>query len=130
MPRLEHFAINVADPLAVTVWWCEHLGFILARRGPAPAFTTFLRDPQTGVMIEIYRQTSAAIPDYAAADPLTLHVAFATESAEADKTRLLAAGATCLSDATLEDGTRLLMLRDPFGICIQFCQRAPGFFKT
>lgn len=129
MPKLEHFALNVHDPVALSDWWCLNLGFVLARRGPGPVFTTFLRDPGTGVMVEIYRQT-ATIPDYASLDPLTLHIAFATEDAGADKARLTAAGAACLSDATLDDGTRLLMLRDPFGICIQFCQRAPGFFKA
>lgn len=128
--KLEHFALNVHDPVAVCDWWCRHLGFRLARRGPAPAFTSFLRDPETGVMVELYSQSAATIPDYAALDPLTLHLAFATNDAGADKARLTAAGAACLSDATLDDGTRLLMLRDPFGICIQFCQRAPGFFNA
>lgn len=128
--KLEHFALNVQDPLAVTAWWCKHLGFIVARQGPAPAFTTFLRDPETGLMVEIYRQESGAILDFKALNPLTVHVAFATSQAEADKARLVAAGAECVSDATLEDGTRLLMLRDPFGLCIQFCQRAPGFFRA
>lgn len=128
MLKLEHFAYNVADPVSVCDWYAKNLGLKLVRQGPAPTFTSFLKDPATGVMLEFYRQTVATTPDYAAQHPLTLHIAFATDAPDALKAALTAAGAHPVSDDTLPDGTRLLMLRDPFGICIQFCQRGPGYF--
>ena len=52
------------------------------------------------------------------------HVAFAVEEATPIKERLVAAGATPVSDSVLEDGTRLVMLRDPWGVALQLVQRA------
>lgn len=126
--KIEHFALNVADPRSVADWYVRHLGFAIARTGEAPAFAHFLRDPASGVMLEIYRNPPDRIPDYAAMDPLLLHLAFATEHLEEDLQALLGAGATAVSDQSLPDGGRVAMLRDPWGFCIQLCQRAPGFF--
>jgi len=126
--KFEHFAYNVTDPVAMSRWYCANLGLELARQGAGPDFTTFLRDPETGVMIELYHQSPAPIPDYGAQHPLTLHLAFAPENPDQTLAALLAAGAECLSDRTLDDGTRLIMMRDPFGVCLQFCKRAKGFF--
>ena len=42
----------------------------------------------------------------------------------------VAAGATLLTEETLGDGSVLVMLRDPWGVALQICQRAkpfPGF---
>ena len=44
--------------------------------------------------------------------------------------RLAAAGATPFSDDKMPDGSRLIFLRDPWGVPVQLCQRAqpfPGF---
>ena len=128
--KLEHFAYNVENPVVMTEWYSRHLGWTVARQRGAPDYTTFLRDPQTGVMVELYHQPSGAIPDYRSLNPFTLHIAMASDTPDADKARLLAAGAECLSDRTLDDGTRLIMLRDPFGVCLQICRRAPGFFPA
>lgn len=126
--KIEHFALNVEDPRAVADWYVRHLGFEIARAGEGPAFAHFLRDPESGVMIEIYRNPPDQIPDYAAMDPLLLHLAFVTDRMDEDLRSLLAAGAVAVSDQALADGGRVAMLRDPWGFCIQLCQRAPGFF--
>lgn len=126
--KIEHFALNVANPAAMAGWYCKNLGFVIARKLEAAPFTHFLRDPATGVMLEVYNNPPDQVPDYAATDPLQLHIAFASDDLEAERDALLAAGATPVSDQTLADGTRLAMLRDPWGLSIQLCQRAPGFF--
>jgi hypothetical protein len=90
-------------------------------------FTHFLADATGRVIMELYANPAAPIPDYAAQDPLVYHCAFAVEEVEAVKMRLLAAGATEVSDAFLSDGTRLVMLRDPWGIPLQLCKRATPF---
>jgi glyoxylase I family protein len=121
--KLEHVALNVADPVATAAWYCTHLGLTVARHIPAPAQTHFLHDG-AGSIIEIYRNPPDQIPAYATMNPLILHLAFTTTDAPADLARLLAAGASLVSDATVADGSRLLMLRDPWGLALQLCQRA------
>jgi catechol 2,3-dioxygenase-like lactoylglutathione lyase family enzyme len=121
--KLEHVALNVADPVATAAWYCAYLGLSVARHIPVPAQTYFLHDG-AGSIIEIYRNPPDQVPAYAAMDPLILHLAFTTTTASADLARLLAAGATLVSDATVADGSRLLMLRDPWGLALQLCQRA------
>jgi glyoxylase I family protein len=121
--KIEHFAYNVADPVAVAAWYCAHLGLKVVRHLPQPAQTHFLADDQATV-IEIYCNPPDQIPDYSSMDPLLLHIAFASADPTADAARLLAAGATPVSDTTLPDGTQLIMLRDPWGFALQLCKRA------
>jgi catechol 2,3-dioxygenase-like lactoylglutathione lyase family enzyme len=128
--NIEHIAINVADPVAQAGWYCAHLGFTVARRQEVAPYTHFLRETATGVMLEIYCNPSDQVPDYRNQDPLLFHLAFATATLAADQARLLAAGASLVSEQTLADGSRLAMLRDPWGVAIQLCQRAPGFFAN
>ena len=88
--KLEHVAIDVADPEKLIAWWCENLGF----RRSAPG-SAFIIDDSGTMGLEIYRtgETSAA-PDYAKMHAMTLHVAFVSEDVKADVDRLVAAGAT------------------------------------
>jgi hypothetical protein len=61
-------------------------------------------------------------------DPLLIHIAFVSENPRQDAARLMAAGAT--HDGEVEHGDNLLiMLRDPWGLCIQLCRRAQPFFQ-
>ncbi|MEY4488848.1 MAG: hypothetical protein RIQ79_1356, partial [Verrucomicrobiota bacterium] len=85
--------------------------------------THFLADAR-GAVIEIYRNPAAPVPDYAAMHPLVLHIAFQSLDADADLARLLAAGATFVEAVLPPDGSKLLMLRDPWGLALQVCQRA------
>jgi catechol 2,3-dioxygenase-like lactoylglutathione lyase family enzyme len=126
--RIEHAAFNVADPPAMADWYCLHLGFELARKSDGSAQARFLRDPESGVMLEIYRNPPEQVPDYAGMDPLLLHLAFATNDMTADIARLTNAGAALVSDQPLDGGGRVAMLRDPWGFCLQLCHRPPGYF--
>ena len=119
--KFEHAALNVPDAKAVADWWIEHCGMLNVRGEGGPPF--FLADASGRTILEIYSNEAAPIPDYAAQNPLTLHIAFAVEDAGAERDRLAAAGATLVSDAKTQDGTRLVMLRDPWGIALQLVQR-------
>lgn len=122
--RLEHTAIQVSDPEAFAAWYVEHLGFSVKRKGDGPPYMHFLLDSSGSTLIEIYRNEAAAIPDYPAMHPLLLHLAFVSDDVEGDKARLLAAGATVAVDTeTTPAGDTLAMLRDPWGLAIQLCQR-------
>lgn len=123
--KIEHFALNVKDPVAMAKWYSDHLGMRVVRAGGAPVYTTFLADETGQVMVEIYHNASAPVPDYAAMDPLVVHMAFvAVDDMRLTVDRLLAAGATLYSDiAQTASGDQLVMLRDPWGFCIQFAKR-------
>jgi catechol 2,3-dioxygenase-like lactoylglutathione lyase family enzyme len=121
--KIEHIALNVADPVAMAAWYCEHLGFSIARKIENAPFTHFLTDSSGSVMIEIYNNPPKEVPDYAAMNPLLLHIAFVSADPEADKQRLLSAGATFAEEVRPEEGTHLIMMRDPWGVPIQLCKR-------
>jgi catechol 2,3-dioxygenase-like lactoylglutathione lyase family enzyme len=125
--KVEHFALNVADPVAMADWYAKHLGMTIARQFDNAARTTFLADSQGAVMLEIYNNPPEAVPNYREMDPLLIHLAFVSEDPETDKARLLEAGATLVEEFTMADGSRLMMMRDPWGLAIQFCKRAVPF---
>lgn len=130
--RIEHIALQVQDPLAVVDWYVRNLGFRVVRAAGGPAQTHFLADDAGQVVLEIYRNPAAPIPDYFAMDPLVLHLAFAVENVVAAQDLLVKAGATVSSPAEiLPSGDELAMLRDPFGLAIQLvCRKSPLMSKS
>ena len=125
--KFEHFAINVPDVSAQAKWWEQNLGLTVARRREDAPYTHFLADETGRVFVELYSNPSATIPDYKTANPLVFHVAFVSTNTTADRARLEKAGATFFVDEKLADGTALLMMQDPWGVALQFCQRAKPF---
>ena len=128
--KFEHLALNVPDVRAMSRWYVEHLGLTVLRALEAAPFTHFLADETGRVFIELYSNPSAPYPDYASMPPLVLHVAFFAPDAGAIQQQLVAAGAKPFSDDVMADGTRLIFVRDPWGLAVQLCQRAkpfPGF---
>lgn len=123
--RLEHVAINVEDPVEMAKWYCENLGMKIVRKGPAPINMHFISDAGNNMMLELYHNPPEAVPNYRAMDPLSLHIAFMVDDVEKTRRRLVTAGATIATDVTVTDsGDKLVMLRDPWGVPIQFLKRA------
>jgi glyoxylase I family protein len=124
--KIEHVGYMVQDPIQAAEWYCQNLGFRVARSMQVSPFTTFLVDASGNGMLEIYNNPAAQVPDYASMDPLVLHVAFeiGSETIEAARDRLLAGGATLYSDlAVTPAGDKLVMLRDPWGLAVQLAKR-------
>ena len=123
---VEPIAVNVGDPVATAAWDCKHLGMQVARKGDPPASMYFLADATGRVILEIYNALPNDVPDYATMKPLVLHIAFASENAQADFDRLVTAGASPESGGVGQnaDGDYMAMLRDPWGLALQLCQRA------
>lgn len=120
----EHFAINVKDPHAVRDWYCEHLGLQVVFEKPEPPYMMFLADSSGRVVCELYHRPDAPIMEFEAQHQLTFHIAFISEDAESDKQRLLQEGASLVEEVKLDNGSHLVMLRDPWGIPLQLCQRS------
>jgi len=123
--RLEHVALNVADPVKMAQWYLDNLDMKVMREGPPPVNMRFLADSEGNMMLELYHNPPDAVPDYASMDPLLLHVAFMVDDVDAIRARLTAAGATPVAEVTVTPaGDTLAMLRDPWGLAIQFVHRA------
>lgn len=127
--KIEHFAINVSNPVEMTVWYVEHIGLKVVKQEKEAPYTAFLADDGGRVMLEIYKNPPDDVPDYESMDPLIVHLALVSENPEKDKKRLLKAGASLVSDDMLEDGSHLVMLRDPWGLPLQLCKRAVSMLK-
>ena len=125
--KFEHFALNVPDPRAHAQWYVRHLGFTIARAREDAPFTHFLADETGRTIVELYTNPKAAIPDYAAAHPLCFHIAVVAADAKAERARLEAAGAKLFLEEPQPDGSLLIMLRDPWGVPLQLCQRTKPF---
>lgn len=128
--KIEHFAINVEEPLAMAEWYEKYMGMEIVKQSKEAPYMTFLADDSGQVMIEIYKNPADEVPDYKNMNPLIVHLAFVSDQPDEDKNRLVDAGASVESDEHLEDGSHLVMLRDPWGVCIQLCKRGKPMIKT
>lgn len=127
--KIEHFALNVEEPLAMADWYVDNLGLKIVKQEKESPYMTFLADNSGRVMIEVYNNPADQVPDYYSMDPLILHLALVSEDPGVDKKRLIEAGAEEVSDDILEDGSHLVMMRDPWGLALQLCQRAVPMLK-
>jgi catechol 2,3-dioxygenase-like lactoylglutathione lyase family enzyme len=126
--NLEHVAINVPDPAAMSDWYVEHCGLKEVIRLEEPPYTRFLTDDQRRTAIEIYHNPAAPVPDYKTQNHLVYHNAFTTDNIEATRDKLTEAGASFVEDINLPNGTRLVMLRDPWGVPLQLVNRVNPWY--
>ena len=63
--KIEHFALNVAEPVAMAAWYVDNLGFKVARHMDEPPFAHFLEDSSGTGMLEIYNNPPDEVPVYA-----------------------------------------------------------------
>jgi len=127
--KFEHFALNVPDATATSLWYENHLGLKVVKKMDESPFMTFLADDSGTVMLEIYTNPKGETLEFTTFHPLAVHLALVSENPTEDKNRLIEAGATLFSDDILPDGSHLIMLRDPWGICLQLCKRAMPMLK-
>lgn len=120
--KIEHFALNVSQPKEMAQWYVDHLNMKIVMFMDKAPNTHFLTD-ENGSMIEIYCNETAEIPNYHKVHPLVVHLAFVSINPSEDVERLKKAGATLFEEIHLPDGSHLAMMRDPWGVAIQFCKR-------
>lgn len=122
--KIEHFAYNVSDPLAMARWYVENLGFTVKKRMVEPPYGHFLADDSGAVMIEIYRRSDAPVPDYPNQHPGVAHLALVSEDVDADVARLEQAGGRLWGEIDRQPGGDVLaFVQDPWGFTLQFVQR-------
>ena len=121
---IEHLALNVPDPVGMAAWYVEHLSLRVLRKQEQAPFTHFVADRAGRVVLELYCNVKAAMPNYAALDPLSLHIAFKADDVAVERQRLLDAGATKAGEiVTTETGDVMTFVRDPWMVTIQLVKR-------
>ena len=121
--KIEHTAFNVEEPVLMAKWYVEHLGLKIKRRTVDAPYAHFLADDGDAVMMEIYGNKNAPLPDYRNMNPAELHVAFTSTNVAADVKRLHNAGATIVADVHQLGDDTFAMLRDPWGLPLQLVTR-------
>ncbi len=118
--KIEHIAINVKAPKEMAQWYCDNLGMQIVR-DTGQAF--FIGDENKDTILEIYNNPPDAVPDYASMDPLLFHIAFASDDVEADRKRLIEAGAVPAGEVNQDKGDTFAIVRDLWGVAIQLVKR-------
>lgn len=125
----EHFALNIEKPSEMADWYVKNCGMKIVFSSDKDVVVRFLADKTGRVVAEIYKNVSQPVTDFLAKHPLEFHFAFMVKNAENEKNRLMQAGATLFEEIFPADGSHLVMLRDPFGMPLQLCQRANPMMK-
>jgi catechol 2,3-dioxygenase-like lactoylglutathione lyase family enzyme len=125
--KFEHYALNVPDVRPMARWYVEYLGFKVARQREDAPYTRFLADDTGRVIVELYTNPTAPITAFTTQHPLVFHFALVAMDARAECRRLEQAGAKLFLEEPQADGSMLIMMRDPWGVPIQLCQRAKPF---
>ena|SRR5690606_3711941 len=127
--KIEHIALNVSDPVAMAEWYEKYIGFNVVRKLGPPQHAHFLGDHSGAILLEIYNNPPDSVPDYPSMDPLQLHLALVSNDPDADREDLERGGATFVEEINTPDGSRLVMLRDPWGLPLQLCKRGQPMLR-
>ena len=125
--NFEHAGFQHPDPVAGAKWYVEHLGLTIVRGSSEEPFAHFLADSVGRVVIEMYRNPAAPVPDYRSQNILVFHLALESDDVRADRDRLVAAGATVEIDVPAEPvagADEVVTLHDPWGVPVQMVRRA------
>lgn len=97
----------------------------ILRGGDDSGSKQFVSDPGGSMMFEFYHSGSATVPDYASMNNHEMHIAFLVDNVDAACQKLINAGARLDGEiVTTGNNDRIGVVRDPWGIPIQFVKRA------
>jgi hypothetical protein len=125
--KFEHAGFQHPDPVAAAKWYVEHLGLKVVRGSDQPPFAHFLADSSGRVVIEMYSNPTAPMPDYRSQNILVFHLAMESDDVRADRDRLVKAGATVEIDVGPQPAAgqdEVVTLHDPWGVPVQMVKRA------
>ena len=123
----EHVALNVKNIQEIKDWYVSNVGLKVVSAQTEAPFMTFFEDSSGRVILELYHRPDEEITNFKSKHPLTFHMEFVSKNAEKDKIRLLDKGASLVEEIKKADGSHLVMLRDPWGMPLQLCQRTIAF---
>ena len=123
--RFEHVALNVNNPTEVAHWYRENLGMEIVRGANDPDSGKFVADKEGNMMFEFYHSDAAKVLDFPSMHCHELHIAFFVDDVEAICKKLVNAGGRMDGEIfTTDAGDVIAIVRDPWGIPLQFVNRA------
>jgi catechol-2,3-dioxygenase len=122
----EHFAINAENIQEVVSWYVTDVGLEIVKGKKEPPFLTFLADSSGKVIMELYHRPDEVTTDFVNKHPLAFHVAFVSENTEKIK-EITKRGCFFCRGSRERRREPLVMLRDPWGMPLQLCQRTNKF---
>lgn len=125
---IEHIGIAVRKPLEMVKWYEKVLGFeTIVASGEPDKGVAFINDAAKKVVLEVMNAPGLTALCDRQDDPTQLHIAFLSETPDADADRLVREGAARIGDTIhTPAGDTLILLRDPWGNTVQLVKRAPG----
>ena len=128
--RPEHISLNVPDPVAMVKWYINNLGMVVTREGTPPNFNYFIADSGKHFMLELSNNADYVPINLPAVNINSIHLAFMVGNITAVKEKLITQGAMLEKDiSTAKSGDRVVTLRDPWGLPIQFLEREKPILK-
>lgn len=123
--RFEHIAFNRNDSRAVADWYVNNLGMVVQHESGEPDYGRFVADAGKNLMFELYQKKEVPVIDFDKIDVLSIHIAFTAKDLNKVKVKLVGARAKVAKDIYKSSaGDSILILRDPWGLPLQFIQRA------
>jgi glc operon protein GlcG len=120
----EHFAFNVQDAESIGKWYIKNLKMQLMREATKPNYNCFLADAGKHYMIELFDSKEFPYMDLNKLNTTAFHLAFMVKDISSIKEKLLSLKCSLIEDIkTTQSGDKVLMLRDPWGLPIQFVER-------
>lgn len=126
----EHLAFNLNDSREVAKWFEENLSMKIMRDGKAPTYGMFIADQDANMMLELYQNKDYPVINYDSVSHMSIHLAFMVDNMEAEKEKVLSSGGKVVEDITKTPaGDFVLMMRNPWGLPIQFVKRNEPMLK-
>ncbi len=122
--KLEHIGLCIEHPITMAEWWVANLGFqFLAKTGTDDDGVAFITDDQ-GTILEFGRLEEVPCLDLNRLKFIQLHFAIDCDEPVREAERLVRQGATLVGESPRNAYTNeKLIVRDPWGTCIQLIHR-------
>jgi glyoxylase I family protein len=126
--NIEHVGIIVRRPMEMAQWYADVLGFdIRSSAGDDEKGGAFLTDADGRVMLEFGRLPDVTPLADRVDHHLQLHLGVHSDDPDAEAEYLVSKGAEYIEKCPASrPGDNLIVLRDPWGNCIQLVKRGPA----
>jgi glyoxylase I family protein len=122
--KLEHVGLCIEHPISIAEWWVANLGFEFIRKmGSDDDGVAFITDHQ-GTVIEFAKLEEVPCLDLKKLEFIQLHFAIECQNTALEAERLVKQGAELIGESPRNAyPNERLILRDPWGTCIQLVNR-------
>jgi hypothetical protein len=123
--KIEHIGFLVSEPISMGNWYKKHLNLkIIKSFGNNEEGAVFLKDVETGTILEFGKLKEIPNFNYNELDPLQVHIAIECKDPLRLAKKLESAGAVIIGDSPkAEANNERILLKDPWDFTIQLINR-------